>query len=226
MQLVRIGNPLPMYYVYNNDGGTRYQFSGGDAIYEDINHDGQIDRYDMAYLGNSNPKFFGGGGFTLFYGKFSMNVGLNFRVGSMVINNARATYESMHDNNNQSYATTWRWRKNGDDVTAGMPRAINYYGTGVQSYNSLPSDRYVESGDFLRIQYIQFKYDFDPKKINFLKKCGIKVLGLSASINNIACFSSYTGVDPEVSPNGFNPAIDNAKVPRSRSFTCSVNLGF
>ena len=218
------GNPLPMYYVYNNDGGTRYQFSGGDAIYEDINHDGQIDRYDMVYLGNSNPRFFGGGGFTLFYGKFSMNVGLNFRVGSMVINNARATYESMHDNNNQSYATTWRWRKNGD-ITQ-MPRAINYYGTGVQSYNSLPSDRYVESGDFLRIQYIQFKYDFEPKKINFLKKCGVKVLGLSASINNIACFSSYTGVDPEVSPNGFNPAIDNAKVPRSRSFTCSVNLGF
>ena len=218
------GSPLPMYYVYNNDGGTRYQFRGGDAIYEDMNNDGQIDRYDMQYLGNSNPKLFGGGGLTFFYGKFSMNIGFNFRVGSMVINNARATYESMTNNNNQSYATTWRWRKNGD-VTE-MPRAMNEYGTGVKSYNSLPSDRYVENGDYFRIQYIQFKYDVEPQKIAFFKKCGIRTLNFSASINNIACFSKYTGVDPEVSPNGFNPAIDNAKVPRSRSFTCSVNLGF
>ena len=43
-----------MYYCYNES--YRYQFQGGDAIYEDVNHDGQIDRYDMVYLGNSNPK--------------------------------------------------------------------------------------------------------------------------------------------------------------------------
>lgn len=218
------GNPLPMYYCYNNDGGTRYQFQGGDAIYEDVNSDGQIDRYDMVYLGNSNPKFYGGGGFTLFYDKMSLNVGFNFRVGSQVVNLARMTYESMRDNNNQSYATTWRWRKNGD-ITE-IPRAINTYGTGGYSYNSLPSDRYVEDGDYFRVQYIQFRYDMDPKKFDWLKKCGIRTLNLSASINNILCWSKYTGVDPEVSPNGFNPAIDYAKVPRSKSFTCSINLGF
>lgn len=218
------GEPLKMYYVYNNDGGTRYQFNGGDAIYEDVNSDGQIDRYDMVYLGNSNPKFYGGGGLTFFYDKMSLNIGLNFRVGSQVVNLARMTYESMRDNNNQSYATTWRWRKNGD-ITE-IPRAINTFGTGAYSYNSLPSDRYVEDGDYLRVQYIQFRYDMDPKKFDWLKKCGVRTLNLSASINNLFCWSKYTGVDPEVSPNGFNPAIDYAKVPRSKSFTCSINLGF
>ena len=218
------GEPLKMYYVYNNDGGTRYQFNGGDAIYEDVNSDGQIDRYDMVYLGNSNPKFYGGGGLTFFYDKMSLNIGLNFRVGSQVVNLARMTYESMRDNNNQSYATTWRWRKNGD-ITE-IPRAINTYGTGAHSYNSLPSDRYVEDGDYLRVQYIQFRYDMDPKKFDWLKKVGVRTLNLSASINNLFCWSKYTGVDPEVSPNGFNPAIDYAKVPRSKSFTCSINLGF
>lgn len=34
------GNPMPMYYDY---GGINYKFRGGDAIYEDINHDGTID---------------------------------------------------------------------------------------------------------------------------------------------------------------------------------------
>lgn len=218
------GEPLKMYYVYTNDGGTRYQFQGGDVIYEDINKDGQIDRYDMVYLGNSNPKFYGGGGLTFYYDKLSLNIGLNFRVGSQVINLARMTYESMNNNNNQSYATTWRWRKNGD-ITE-IPRALNSAGTGAKNYNSLPSDRYVEDGDYVRLQYIQLRYTMDPKKFEWLKKCGIRTLDFSASVNNLFCWSKYTGVDPEVSPNGFNPAIDSAKTPRTKSFTCSVNLGF
>ncbi len=218
------GEPLPMYYCYNNDGGSRYQFQGGDAIYEDINKDGQIDRYDMVYLGNSNPKFYGGGGITFFYDKLTLNIGLNFRVGSEVVNLARAEYESMRNNNNQSYATTWRWRKNGDE--AEIPRAMNSYGTGARTFNSLPSDRYVESGDYLRIQYIQLRYSMDPKKFEWLKTCGVRSLDFSASLNNVFCFSKYNGIDPEVSPNGFNPAIDYAKTPRSKSFTCSINLGF
>lgn len=218
------GEPVKMYYCYNNDGGSRYQFSGGDAIYEDINHDGQIDRYDMVYLGNSNPKFYGGGGLTFFYDKFSLNIGLNFRVGSQIVNLARMTYESMRNNNNQLYTTKYRWRKNGD--YASLPRAVNTFGTSAKSYNSLPSDRYVEDGDYLRVQYIQLRYDMDPKKYEWLKKCGVRTLNLSASVNNLFCLTNYSGIDPEVSAIGFSPAIDNAKVPRSKSFTCSINLGF
>ena len=36
------GKPLPMYFDYFNLGNKRYQFRGGDAIYEDINHDGPL----------------------------------------------------------------------------------------------------------------------------------------------------------------------------------------
>ena len=212
------GIPLPMYYCYNET--YRYQFQGGDAIYEDINHDGQIDRYDMVYLGNSNPSCNGGFGITLYYERFSLNTGFNFRIGNQIVNLARMEYESMLNNNNQSYATTWRWRQNGD-ITE-IPRALSS-NTGFSSYNALPSDRYVEDGDFLRLNYIQLKYDFDAKKI---KKYGLRNLSLSATINNIACWSKYTGVDPEVSPGGFAVAVDRSKTPRSRSFTCSLNVGF
>lgn len=211
------GNPLPMYYCYNE--GSRTAFRGGDAIYEDINHDGSIDRYDMVYLGNSNPKCYGGFGINLYYGRFELNASFNFRLGNQIVNLARGNYESMTSNMNQSYATTWRWRKNGD-ITE-IPRALN--NTQITSYNSLPSDRYVEDGDYLRLQYIQMKYNFDPKK---LKKIGVRNLYLSATINNVFCWTKYTGVDPEVSTGGYAVATDNSKTPRSRSFTCSVNLGF
>ena len=214
------GNPLPMYYCYTE--GSRYQFSGGDAIYEDINHDGNIDRYDMVYLGNSNPKCYGGFGINLYYGRFSVNASFNFRIGNQIVNAARAKYESMLENTNQSYATTWRWRQNGD-ITE-IPRALTSR-EGYASYNSLPSDRYVENGDYLRLQYIQFKYGFDTK-LSWMKKCGFKNLDLSATINNVACWSKYTGVDPEVSIGGYAVATDNSKTPRAKSFTASINVGF
>jgi len=214
----RQGNPLPIYYAYE-DHNSIYPFQGGDAIYEDINHDGQIDRYDMVYLGNSNPKCNGGFGLTLKYERFQIVTGFNFRIGNDIVNLARMNAESMLTNVNQSFATTWRWRKNGDETT--IPRALNnQYFT---SHNSLPSDRYVEKGDYLRLQYVQFSYEFDAKK---LKKYGIRNLKLFASINNLWCWTKYTGVDPDVSPQGYSVASDNNRTPRTRSFTASINLGF
>ena len=216
------GNPLPMYYCYNES--SKYKFQGGDAIYEDINHDGQIDRYDVVYLGNSNPKCYGGFGFTLKYDRLQLTTGFNFRLGHQIVNIARLQNEQMTNNNNQSFATTWRWRKNGngsqfEDV---IPRALNS-NTGFKSYNSLASDRYVENGNYLRLQYIQLSYDIDPK---ILKKVGIRQLKFFASVNNIWCWTKYTGVDPEVSAGTYGVARDSNKTPPARSFTCSVNLGF
>lgn len=52
------GNPLYMRYG-NADG---YRFRGGDAIYDDINHDGLINELDIVRLGDSNPRFLGGFG--------------------------------------------------------------------------------------------------------------------------------------------------------------------
>ncbi len=212
------GIPLPMYYCYNE--GSRKQFQGGDAIYEDINHDGQIDRYDMVYLGNSNPKCNGGFGLNLYYGRFSLNASFNFRIGNKIVNMARMEYESMRNNNNQSFATTWRWRKNGDETV--IPRALTAE-NGFRSYNSLPSDRYVEDGNYLRLQYIQLNYDFDVKK---LKKLGIRTLKVYGTMNNPFVWSKYTGVDPDVSPRGFSVSQDTSRTPRTKSFTCSLNLGF
>ena len=212
------GNPLHMYYCYTR--ANKKEFQGGDVIYEDINHDGQINRLDVVYLGNSNPTCNGGFGFTLKYDRFSLNTGFTFRTGFDIVNTARANAESMRANDNQSYATTWRWRKNGD-ITE-IPRALN--SSIYESYNALPSDRYVERGDYLRLQYIQLSYDFNPK---LLKKAGIRSLKLFASANNLFVWSKYTGTDPEVAPSTWAKiAFDGNRTPRARYFTASINLGF
>lgn len=208
------GKPLRMTYN-SKDGGETYKFDGGDVIYEDVNHDGTINSLDMVYLGNSNPKFSGGFGFTFRYGNWSLRTNFVYRTGFKVVNFARMGVEKMYDTTNQSTAVNWRWRKNGD-VTE-IPRALYHYG-----YNWLGSDRYVEDASFLRFSYVSLSYDV-PKK--FLKSVGLNTLRFDLSGQNIFVWSKYSGTDPEHANNGWNFASDSSQTPRSKSFTLRMRIG-
>ena len=207
------GKPLPMIFNY---GDTNYEFRGGDAIYEDVNHDGNINELDIVYLGNCNPLFTGGFGLRFFYKRWSMNAQFNYRYGSKVLNIAKMNADNMYDNNNQSYAVNWRWRTEGDITT--IPRALHQAG-----YNFLGSDRFVEDGSFCRLNYLQVGYSLSP---DIAKRLGVKSAMLSLSANNLFNWTRYSGVDPEVGYGGYGLSTDNSKTPRAKSFTCRLNVTF
>lgn len=197
-------------------GSVDYEFRGGDAIYEDVNHDGSINELDIVYLGSSLPKFTGGFGFKLRWGRFSWNNQFNFRYGNKIINQARMNVENMYSNNNQSRAVNWRWRVEGDITD--IPRALRQHG-----YNWLGSDRFVEDGSFIRLNYSQISYSFEPK---FIKRLGLSQLNLYVSANNLFCLTEYSGADPEVGYGNLGIVTDNAKTPRAKSFTAGVTIQF
>ncbi len=208
------GNPRPIYFAYGKT--SQYKFRGGDAIYEDVNHDGSIDELDIVYLGNSNPKINGGFGSTLSYKNFSCTVLFNFRYGNKIINAARMNAENMYYDYNQSAAVNWRWRKDGD-VTE-IPRALHEYGK-----NWLGSDRFVEDGSFLRFKYMTFNYSVPNKK---LKPFGLTRLSMYLTFNNLYVWTKYTGVDPEVNYGSLGISTDGANTPRSKDLTFGTTIGF
>lgn len=213
------GDPLRMMFNYTNDAtGRNYRFNGGDAIYEDINHDGQINALDIVYLGSSLPKLTGGFGFSFNYGDWRLSTQFNYRVGNKILNKARLHAEAMIGNDNQSQAVNYRWRKEGD-VTS-IPRAM--YGDN-SNYNTLVSDRFVEDGSYLRMNYVQLNYTIRKK---YLKWAGVNRVSLYASANNPFIITKYSGVDPDISSGGYAPAIDNAQTPRSRSYTLGITVEF
>lgn len=214
------GEPVRMMYNFSNDGtGKNYKFKGGDAIYEDVNNDGNINALDIVYLGSSLPKLTGGFGFNINYNRWKLNAQFNYRIGNKILNLARLDAEAMINNNNQSQAVNYRWRKEGD-VTS-IPRAM--YGKGT-NYNTLVSDRFVENGSFLRLNYLQLSYSFDPK---FVKKAiGLSGLRFYASANNLFCLTKYTGVDPEIGYGSYGAATDNGQTPRSKSYTLGITVDF
>jgi TonB-linked SusC/RagA family outer membrane protein len=213
------GQPLPMMYNQGQDG-KNYQFQGGDAIYEDANHDGNIDELDIVYLGNSNPKLNGGFSVTFRWKQLSIKSYFNYRYGNQVVNQARRYAENMDGGNNQSIAVEWRWRTEGDERS--IPRALYQDG-----YNWLPSSRFVEDASFLRFKFLNVNYAVPS---SFLKKFSLRQLSLYMTFTNILCFTKYQGLDPEVGPGDFQKdraiSYDEMTTPRSVDIMFGLNLGF
>ena len=208
------GHTKPMMFCYGTT--SAYEFKGGDAMYEDLNHDGNINELDITYLGSSLPKVTGGFGVKFKFGNWALNNQFNFRYGNKIINANRMNLESMYGNGNQSRAVNYRWRVEGD--IAEIPRALHQAG-----YNYLGSDRFVEDGSFIRLNYTQLSYSLPQ---NIIKKIGLHQLSFYVSANNVFCLTKYSGADPEVSYGGYGVTTDNAQTPRSKSVTGGITVGF
>ncbi|MCQ2219963.1 MAG: SusC/RagA family TonB-linked outer membrane protein [Prevotella sp.] len=208
------GFTKPMMFGYGSS--SQYEFKGGDAIYEDINHDGNINELDIVYLGSSLPKFTGGFGIKFKFGRWMLNNQFNFRYGNKIVNNARMNVENMYNNGNQSRAVNHRWRVEGD--IAPIPRALHRAG-----YNYLGSDRFIEDGSFIRCNYSQLSYSLPQKTI---KKWGLSQLSFYVSANNLFLLTKYSGADPEVGYGGYGVSADNAQTPRSKQITGGVTIQF
>ena len=211
------GQTVYMKFNYPSIG---YTFQPGDAIYEDINHDGNINYQDVVYLGNSNPKYTGGFGSSVTYkGQLKLTAFFNFRYKSDVINGTKMNTTNMYGFDNQSTAVLRRWRKEGD--VTDIPRALYRNG-----YNFLGSDRYVENASFIRFRTITLRYTA-PKKI--AEKLKLKNISAYFTGENLYTWTKYTGQDPEVSLRGSDPfrvAFDQSFTPPSKIFTIGISASF
>ncbi|MDD4922187.1 MAG: SusC/RagA family TonB-linked outer membrane protein, partial [Bacteroidales bacterium] len=134
------GEKVPVRWMTS----TGAAFTGGDAIYADMNSDGVINKQDVRAIGNVTPDFYGGFNFRLKYKQsWEFFANFTFQSGFEIINDAKMRTTNMYSNNNQTQAVMRRWRKQGD--VTDMPRAL--YGTGN---NWVGSDRYVEDGSYIK----------------------------------------------------------------------------
>jgi len=209
------GAPIPLTYQ-----GT-YIFKGGDARYEDVNHDGVIDLNDVVYIGDSNPNFIGGFGTSMRYKSWDLSLGFHYRLGFDIINGVAIETEGMNNRNNQSKAVLSRWRVQGQDEPGMLPRAYMNHPA-----NNLGSDRYVEKGDFIRLNNVKFGYRL-PQRV--CSNLGLRSLSIALSARKLFTFTNYTGQDPEIGQDASDPfwiGVDRANTPPPKTFTFSLSVGF
>lgn len=193
----------------------------GDVKYVDVNGDGKIDDGDRTIIGDPNPKLNIGFTNNFKYKNFDLSVFLYSVLGNDVMNLTRrnGTQNAMlYQNQFKEAANYWTV----DNPNSDIPRPIN----STSNRNLEISDRYVEKGDYLRIQNITLGYNFSS---DTLSKFNMSKVRLYATVQNLYTFTKYKGYDPEIGLYNQNPllnGIDNGRYPLPRTYSLGINLEF
>lgn len=232
--ITQVGQPANQFYgfktngVYSSDAqaaasglqnrredGTVTAFRGGDVRFVDNNHDGFIDNSDRQAIGNPNPDFTGGISTMLNYKRWSMDALLTFSSGNDIYNYTRRLLVSESGYENQLQVVNNRWRAQGQ--VTDVPRA-EY---GDPAGNSRFSDRWIESGSYLRLRTISLTYTLP------ISGKGVKTARVYITGNNVFTITNYLGYDPEFSTNGniFSQGTDIGLEPQFRTIQIGIRLG-
>lgn len=209
-------------------------------------------------LGNTVPTVTGGFGIDgqvkTKVGTFDYTVFCNYSLGNKILNGTRAAnafYSGSVANYNLvddfNVANRYSWIDPATGLNLGRPSAniignnyanpqavvdrLNEINAGKTLYNPAAASKMVitdyalEDADFLRLQNITIGYTL-PK--NITKKVLIESLRIYFTAHNVACWTNYSGYDPEVdtSKNPMCPGIDYAAYPKSRSYVMGINVTF
>lgn len=173
-----------------------------DGLYEDLNRDGSVDDADRYLYKCPAPDVLLGFNTQVAYKQYSFGVTGHGAFGNYVYNNfasANGTLRNIKDPLNFIHNVSASYRETGF------------------SNNRYLSDYYIENASFFRIDNINMGYNFGKVWHN---KASLRV---SASIQNVAVFSKYSGLDPE---NASSSGVDNVIYPRPRIFSLGANIDF
>ncbi|MBB6498385.1 TonB-dependent receptor [Pedobacter cryoconitis] len=193
----------------------------GDVQYVDIDHNGKIDENDQTFLGSPNPKFTYGFTNNFTYKAFDLSVFLSGSYGAKILNVLNRTIgglSSLYQNQLASEAAFWTPVNSTSNIPA--PKG------GTDNPNLAISDRYLESGSYLRIQNVSLGYNLPASFINRVKLSKLRVY---ASVQNLYTFTPYKGYDPEIgsaNQNVFLTNIDLGRYPIPRTITFGINAEF
>ncbi len=210
-QRLQAGEPLFSFYVA--------EFTGFDDLgfptYRDVNGDGVGDPdSDKTFVGkDAIPDVTGGLSLNFRYKNFDLSTFLNGQFGFHVYNatdNAFFTAGGITIGKNVTQAAI----SSGEDGAA----------------STAVSDRFLEAGDFVRLQNATLGYNFPLKDENSF----FDSLRLSITGQNLFLITDYSGLDPEVSSNTGTvndseiptAGIDYASYPRPRTITLGLNAKF
>jgi len=168
----------------------------GTYIVEDYNKDGNVSfPADYKFLGNTDPKFYGGFQNSLEYSRVSLTFFLDFRK------QIGLNYLAQIDRNppgialNQPSIVLNRWKNAGDNAIVQKLTSRFYGSTAATGANYLAhSDGIYSDASFIRLKNVSISYTFSPE---FLKKLHIETSRVYLNAQNILLITKYKGADPE-----------------------------
>jgi TonB-linked SusC/RagA family outer membrane protein len=245
-QVTRVGESIGSYWGYIYDGVNKangnpiYTKADGSFVQGNI-ADNSYYVYDPAnpgtlgasssldptkdkrILGKSTPTYFGGWNNNFTYKSFDFTVFSRFSGGNKVFNLTRQNLLTQQFANN-STEILGRWQSVDNPGNGQVPMLQYSNGDFINLANNATT-RFLEKGDFFRIQNITLGYTLPRASLDKIK---LNKLRIFAQVQNVLLITKYKGIDPEASATpGSNTTagIDSNTNPQLRTFTLGVNVG-
>jgi TonB-dependent starch-binding outer membrane protein SusC len=203
--------------------GNGLPLLGGDAEWQDLNNDGEINDEDRQIIGNAQPDYYLGIINNFTYKQFSLNVIVNATIGGQVYN----TFKQNLTNNSSSNGPALPEAIYGAWVVQGQEGATYPYFPDKDTRGSQKgsgNDFFLEDASFIRLSSARLSYRFKQSvaKKAFLNNASLYVYGI-----NILTWTNYTGYDPEFSSsNALQVGDDNGRYPKRRELGLGLNIQF
>ena len=190
----------------------------GDIRFEDLNGDGLLDSGDKYKIGSGVPKVSLAFNVNLAYKDFDLVANFYGNFGVKRHNYTKYYLQRMDQNFNYGKDCLNAWTP--ENPNTDIPRAVQ----GDPNSNSrLASDRFIENGDYLRLNNLQLGYNL-PKKA--CTKLGISNLRFYVGATRLFTITGYKGYDPSTGSTVGEMGIDYASSPLSRTYMAGIKFGF
>lgn len=186
--------------------------------------DGQAYVYNTSfakkdYFDSAIPKAYGSFTSSLSWKNFSLSALLTYQLGGKMIDNSYMSLMSIGTSVSalhKDLLNSWTPEQAGTGIDKnGMP-ALN---TTQSSFNNSTSSRFVISSDYLTIKNVTLGYALPRKAVS---KVGLSAVRLTASVDNLAIFTTMQGLNPQ---QAFGGVTYNAYVP-ARVAILGINVQF
>ncbi|GAA3951273.1 SusC/RagA family TonB-linked outer membrane protein [Chitinophaga oryziterrae] len=210
--LFQNASEITKHATQNQSGGI----APGDVKYKDNTGDGAITDADRAYLGSTIPKFYYGLNFSASYKNFDLSFFWQGNAGNKVYNGVYAALMAgQYGNSHVDELRFWTASNTNTNVPRPLINDIN---------NGKFSDRFVESGSYVKLQNAQIGYSIPDSKLTRTKV--IRSFRMYVSGLNLLTISKYKGYDPDFISDGlFNRGYDYGSFPNPRTVMVGVQLG-
>lgn len=222
---VNTANGNPMYFN-NADQLVQHNIANGAYYFANSKNDPTLGAQtslglaDRRNLGLSLPTFFGGFSNSFRYKQFGLEFLIRYSGGNKVMNITRQEALLSQNFHNNGVEILDRWTTPGQ--VTNVPRLVQGQSNNINQ-NGLAISRFVESGDFVRLQNVTFSYSIDSKRLLDHTNGYVKSMRFFVQGQNLALWSKYSGLDPE---NASQAGQDNAVSPQPRTLSFGLNVGF
>lgn len=201
IQIYSVGQPVNSFYVFKQVYDEKGKPVEGE--YQDLNGDGILNQNDKYHFRQPAPRMFYGINTNVSYKGAFLGFTIRGSQGNYIYNNVESNSGTFQSILGQSTSLS--------NASANVLET-RFTGTGKNADYRLLSDYYIRDASFIRMDNINFGYDFGDITKNFALK-------VSGTIQNVFVISKYSGIDPEVAG-----GIDNTIYPRPRTYVLGLSF--